>query len=49
MGLIGSLIVLGITVRVARDLSRTISKKGFAKDPHGSIQEFLVGPRRRRR
>ena len=46
MGLIPIIILAGITVRVARDLSRTISKKGFSKDPHGNIQEFLIGKRR---
>lgn len=45
MVLVG-LIVLGATVRVARDLGKTISKKGFARDPHGNIQGFLIGRRR---
>lgn len=49
MGLIAGLIILGATVRVARKLDKTISKKSFARDPHGSIQDFLVGSRRRRR
>lgn len=47
MGLIVGLLVLGATVRVAKDLSKTISKKGFERDPHKNIQEFLVGRRRR--
>ncbi len=45
MGLIAAIIFAGVTVRVARDLSKTISKKGFARDPHGNIQEFLIGKR----
>lgn len=47
MGLIAAIILAGVTVRVARNLSRTISKKGFAKDPQGNIQEFLIGKRAR--
>lgn len=45
MGLLLGIIILGATVRVARKLSKTISKKGFAKDPQGNIQEFLIGRR----
>ncbi len=45
-GLIAGIIILGATVRVARKLDKTISKKGFAKDPHGNIQNFLIGKRR---
>lgn len=47
MGLIAAIILVGVTARVARDLSKTISKKGFEKDPHGNIQTFLIGKRRR--
>lgn len=45
MGLIVGLIVLGATVKVAKKLSKTVSKKSFAKNPHGNIQEFLIGKR----
>lgn len=47
MGLIAGLIVLGVTVRVARELGRTVRKKSFSRDPHGNIQNFLIGRRRR--
>lgn len=47
MGLILGIIILGATVRIARKLSKTVSTKGFAKDPHGNIQEFLIGKKRR--
>ncbi len=47
MGLIAGLIILGVTVRVARDLSRTVSKKSFRKRPHENIQDFLIGRRKR--
>lgn len=47
MGLIVGLLVLGATVRVARKLTKTISKKGFERDPHKNIQGFLVGRKRR--
>ena len=47
MGLIAGLIVLGITVRVARELQRTVSKKSFARNPNREIQNFLIGRRRR--
>ncbi len=45
MGLLLGIIVLGATVRIARNLSKTVTKKGFTKDPQGNIQEFLIGRR----
>lgn len=43
MGLIAGLIILGATVKVAKKLDKTISKKSFVKQPNTEIQKFLIG------